>query len=122
MNYEIFDGLNSLQLLDFEVHSFESQRDGSTDVLTIRGSRNFAYYHNAEIRFSGVEYCELPTRFSHAHFRAASIEETEALRRRVEFEGSVFSIVEERDSDFERVRVVVAAAVEVLLETVQYLR
>ena len=87
--------------------------------LTTRAER-CCYYHNAEIRFTGVEYLELPKRFSHAHFRVASAEEAQSLRRHVEFEGSVFCIIEERDSAEARARFVVAGSVGVNLSTVLY--
>jgi len=39
--------------LDFEVLSYTSIGDG---LLTIAASRDFSYYHNIEIRMSGVTY------------------------------------------------------------------
>lgn len=120
MNNAIFQDLNHLALFDFEVVSLESANalDGTT--LTIRGSRDFTYYHNAEIRFLAVEYMEIPTRFSHAQFRVASPNEVTFLRGRVDFEGAVFCVIEEHGSNDERVRYVVASSVAVDLNTVSY--
>lgn len=117
---DTFRELNELGLWDFQIHSFADALGSAEGVLVVRGSRDFCYYHNAEIRFVGVEYMELPASFCHAHFRAATPEETEALRRRVEFEGKLFCIVEEHDSPEERVRYVVASSASVDLTTVRY--
>jgi hypothetical protein len=53
--------VDALQLWDFRV----SRTAGTVLIL---GSRNFTYYHQAEIEFRGVTHCDLPETFSHATF------------------------------------------------------
>jgi hypothetical protein len=117
---DTFQELNCLRLWDFEIHSFELLGGSDEDVLVIRASRDFSYYHNAELRFVGVEYIELPTRFHHARVRGASVDEVAALRRRVDFEGSVFCITEDSDSPDACIRYVIAKSVGIDLTTVRY--
>lgn len=115
-----FRELNELALWDFEVRSF-SRADGSDeDVLLLMGSRDFCYYHNAEIRFTGVEYSALPTHFSHAFLRVATSDEVARLREQANFACGVFCIVEEHDSASARAHYVAAANVAVRVETVLY--
>jgi hypothetical protein len=55
-------GLNALAIWDFSV----SRAEGG--VVLILGSNDFVYYHNVEIEFTGVTFCDLPETFSHAEF------------------------------------------------------
>lgn len=56
------DRLNALACWDFEI---ERAGDGT---LLILGSNDFDYYHDVEIEFHGVTFCDLPQTFSHAEF------------------------------------------------------
>lgn len=79
---ELLDKLNSFEVWDFQVDSFDGWH------LRIIGGFTLSYpdsYH-FEAVFSGVSYISCPTEFSHAKFRLATPPERFAIARVVSLE------------------------------------
>jgi len=113
----VFDAVNDLHLWDWRVESFERGR------LTILGSTDFAYYHNAEVVFHEVEFMSCSTSFSHALFRGASDEERERLIENAEWEGQLFTIVSDHGNGSDGLSYFVCAQrAECLLGKIYYYR
>lgn len=116
-----FEGLNQLALWDFEVRTYSSLDALGEHNLLVVGSRDFCYYHDAEVRFFEVAYLSLPSRFHHARFRLATAHEEMLVRQRAgDVTGQVFCIVEEHDGPDAHAHFIVAARVAIRLETVRY--
>ena len=110
-----FAALNAARLDEFRVEHY----DAAEEALLILASRDFSYYVDAEIRFTGVEHIAVPTYFCDALFRDASGAEVAELRRLTEWEDSkrVFCVVADAAwAAGERRHFVVAAAVTVRVE------
>jgi hypothetical protein len=114
-----FEVLNALQLWDFEIVSFGGA-GGSYDALVVHGSRDLSYYRNAAITFIDVTYIECPVRFSHARFRQVTDDEREALRSRVELDGTPFCVVADDGDASQREYYIVARDVSIDVRTVHW--
>lgn len=82
-----FSAINELHLWDWKIDGLEGGR------LTVFGSSDFAYYHQAEVVFHEVDLISCPTYFSDAHFRAATDEERGRFVDNRDWEGKMFAIV-----------------------------
>jgi hypothetical protein len=119
MRPDPFTTLNAMQLWDFSVILFSDQND----VLTIRGSNDFDYYHNAEIRFIKVSLVDCPIHFSHAHFRTATEIERTVVSQHAGYsanQGTLYCIESQAGSDDHKFHFIAAARVEVDIATVKY--
>lgn len=91
-------------------------------MLTILGSRDFSYYHNAEVRFFDVSFICCPTHFSHAVFGLASPSDFERLRANESMDETtrLFCITAEAGNGFERDHFIAASHAEVTIKHVSY--
>ena len=81
------------------------------DNLLITGSFDFAYYHEVEVEFREVTYLALPVLFWNPHFRLASVNEIEVVRKFIAVcdRHAVFCIEAESDASFEKIPFYVVA-------------
>ena len=54
--------VNELALWDYTAARIDEH------TLLVLGSHDFAYYHDLELEFRGVTFCDLPDQFSHAEW------------------------------------------------------
>jgi hypothetical protein len=114
----VFDELNARQLWDFNVKSY----DGDKSILTILGSNDFTYYHQAEIRFYEVHFIGCPTDFHHALFDVASKEQRDKVLAPLDDRGEniiVFRITADEGADDSSTYFIAAERIECTVATVR---
>jgi hypothetical protein len=80
-------------------------------TLRLQGSNDFCYYHNVEVDFHGVTFCDLPEEFSHPLFRLGNSKHGKHV---------VLVEAEAAMEPFDRVYAIHASSVEIRFETVRY--
>jgi hypothetical protein len=117
----IFADLNARRIWDFQFDFAATAGPAQFDVLTILGSTDFSYYHNAEIRFFDVRYISCPTYFSHALFGIASSSDSERLQAVAIIDDTrLFCVTVEAESSDECDHFIAASRVEVTIKDVAY--